>query len=161
APSLCVHCGVGCNTIPGERYGVLRTITNRYNGQVNGYFLCDRGRFGYDFVNSPRRLRQPLLRRGPTAESVSRDLALEYVAALVRAGAPGGRADARILGIGSPRASLEANFALRTLVGPERFCLGVSERQHRLLSAVLSILRHGPARTPSLYDVERADAVLV
>ena len=33
APSVCVHCGLGCNTIPGERYGVLRRIRNRYNGR--------------------------------------------------------------------------------------------------------------------------------
>jgi hypothetical protein len=42
---------LGCNTIPGERYGTLRRIRNRYNHEVNGYFLCDRGRFGYEFVN--------------------------------------------------------------------------------------------------------------
>jgi NADH-quinone oxidoreductase subunit G len=154
APSICVHCSLGCNTIPGERYGILREITNRYNSQVNGYFLCDRGRFGYDFVNSPQRLRQPLLRRGQTTAPVSKETALEHVVALIKAGSP-------VLGIGSPRASLEANFALRTLVGPEHFYLGVSEREHRLLSAVLSILRQGPARTPSLHNVEQADAVLV
>ena len=61
AATWCVHGGLGCNTIPGERYGVLRRIVNRYNGQVNGYFLCDRGRFGYAFVNSDRR--HPMLRR--------------------------------------------------------------------------------------------------
>src|SRR5919109_1462777 len=154
APSVCVHCSVGCNTDVGDRYGTLRTIVNRYNSQVNGYFLCDRGRFGYDFVNSPRRLRQPLLRRGQTTEPVSKETALEHVASLLKAGGS-------VLGIGSPRATLEANFALRMLVGPEHFYLGVSEREHRLLSAVLSILQHGPARTPSLHDVEQADAVLV
>ena len=41
----------------GERYGSLRRIVNRYNHEVNGYFFCDRGRFGYEFVNSERRLR--------------------------------------------------------------------------------------------------------
>ncbi len=57
APSVCAHCGVGCNTIPGERYGQLRRILNRYHDEVNGYFLCDRGRFGYEFVNSSSRIR--------------------------------------------------------------------------------------------------------
>ena len=52
APSVCVHCGLGCNTTPGERYGMLRQIVTRYNSEVNGYFLCDRGRYGYEFVNS-------------------------------------------------------------------------------------------------------------
>ena len=30
--------------------GTLRRIRNRYNQDVNGYFLCDRGRYGYEFV---------------------------------------------------------------------------------------------------------------
>ena len=62
APSICVHCGLGCNISTGERYGMLRRIVNRYNGEVNGYFLCDRGRYGYEFVNSAQRIRIPRLR---------------------------------------------------------------------------------------------------
>jgi NADH-quinone oxidoreductase subunit G len=156
APSVCVHCGLGCNTIPGERYKLLRRILNRYNGEVNGYFLCDRGRFGYGFVNSQRRLRQPLLRQEgqPTAAPATTEKALERVAPLL--------ADSsRVIGIGSPRASLEANFALRTLVGPERFYLGMSAQESHVLSSMINILQHGPARTPSLHDVEQADAVLI
>ncbi|NIR47970.1 NADH-quinone oxidoreductase subunit G, partial [candidate division KSB1 bacterium] len=61
-PSICTHCGLGCNTLAGERYGGLRRILSRYNGKVNGYFLCDRGRFGYEFVNSEKRIRQPVYR---------------------------------------------------------------------------------------------------
>src|SRR5690606_24685443 len=57
APSVCHGCGVGCNTLPGERYGVLKRVHNRYHGDVNGYFLCDRGRFGTGYVNEPARLR--------------------------------------------------------------------------------------------------------
>jgi NADH-quinone oxidoreductase subunit G len=38
----------------------LRRIENRYNGSVNHYFLCDRGRFGYGYVNQKDRPRQPL-----------------------------------------------------------------------------------------------------
>ena len=60
APQSACTAASGCNTIPGERYGMLRRIVNRYNGEVNGYFLCDRGRYGYDFVNSERRIRHVL-----------------------------------------------------------------------------------------------------
>jgi NADH-quinone oxidoreductase subunit G len=148
APSICVHCGLGCNTIPGERYGMLRRIHNRYNHEVNGYFLCDRGRYGYEFVNSERRIRQPVIR---TKQNQN---ALEYVARLLSR-------DAKVIGIGSPRASLEANFALRTLVGPEHFFHGMSEIDSGLVSAASKILLKGPARSPSLYDVEQCDAVLV
>ena len=68
APSVCIHCSLGCNTIPGSRYGELRRIRNRYNGDVNGYFLCDRGRYGYEFVNCSIRIREPLLRTSGGAE---------------------------------------------------------------------------------------------
>jgi NADH-quinone oxidoreductase subunit G len=156
APSICVHCGLGCNTIPGERYGQLRRIRNRYNGAVNGYFLCDRGRYGYEFVNSEQRVRHPMLRAkgGTTAEPVTGDAALQAIAPLLAQ-------SKRVIGIGSPRASLEANFALRALVGPEQFFLGTSAKDAGLASAVVNALRDGPARTPSLRDAELADVVLV
>jgi NADH-quinone oxidoreductase subunit G len=59
APSLCDQCSLGCNTIASERYGTLRSITSRYNGEVNGYFLCDRGRFGYEYMNSNKSICKP------------------------------------------------------------------------------------------------------
>jgi len=156
APSICVHCALGCNTIPGERYGKLRRIRNRYNGAVNGYFLCDRGRYGYDFVNSRHRIRRPAFRKQKDAplQSATKDEVLQHLAELFSKGS-------QVIGIGSPRASLEANFALRTLVGPERFYAGISARNHDLLSSILDILREGSARSPSLREVELADAVLV
>ncbi|MBZ5496480.1 MAG: NADH-quinone oxidoreductase subunit NuoG [Acidobacteriia bacterium] len=156
APSICVHCAIGCNTLPGERYGTLRRIRNRYHGEVNRYFLCDRGRYGYEFVNSERRIRRPMLRRaaGTAAEPATREEALAHLAGIL-AESQG------VIGIGSPRASLEANFALRTLVGAENFCLGTSDEESELISAAVEILRQGPARSPSLHDAMRADAVLV
>ncbi|HZD55141.1 MAG TPA: NADH-quinone oxidoreductase subunit NuoG [Anaerolineales bacterium] len=156
APSVCVHCGLGCNTIPGERYGELRRVRNRYNRQVNGYFLCDRGRYGYEFVNSARRIREPFARKDGSqqlkavavgeAQSILKDILAN---------------SSGLVGIGSPRASLESNFALRTLVGPDRFFAGVSDQEHQLLVTALRILREGPARSASLHDVEQSDAVLV
>ena len=164
APSVCVHCGLGCNTIPGERYGALRRVRNRYNAEVNGYFLCDRGRFGYEFVNSDRRLRRPIYRPRNEEPSTETPSAVEgadpRARVLQRLGAilAGSR---RVIGIGSPRASLEANFALRTLVGPEHFYLGMSEAESRLVSAILEVLRRGPAPAASLREVRASDAALV
>jgi NADH-quinone oxidoreductase subunit G len=147
---------VGCNTIPGERYGALRRIRNRYNSEVNRYFLCDRGRYGYEFVNSEQRIRQPLLRNAEhgTLEPATPTAAVQQVAALLAN-------SAGIVGIGSPRASLEANFALRELVGAEHFTIGIAAQQAELLATMLDVMQHGPARSPSLHEVEQADAVLV
>ena len=150
APSICVHCGLGCNTIPGERYGSLRRIQNRYSHAVNGYFLCDRGRFGYEFVNSPDRVRQPLV-QGNTATTGDALKACNGVLGKAKG----------IVGIGSPRASLESNYALRTLVGADNFSMGVSRGHRDLLLLAYGILRAGFARTPSLGEMEKCDAVLV
>ncbi len=157
APSVCAHCSLGCNTLVNERYGELRRIRTRYNGAVNGYFLCDRGRFGYDFANSERRIRHTQLPQGPDAQAraVSAQEAADRAGRLLR------DADERILGIGSPRASLESNLALRCLVGPARFHAGVEAAQAQLDRAVLDVLRHGPARSCSLGEVGRCDAVLI
>jgi NADH-quinone oxidoreductase subunit G len=149
APSVCVHCALGCNTDAGERYGTLRRIVNRYNHEVNGYFLCDRGRFGYEFVNSERRFRQPMLQGRPTSVALAQRHLGERVA------------KGRVIGIGSPRASLEANFALRTLVGPDRFHSGMADDEARLVARMLEILRRGPMRTPTLREIEECDAVFI
>ncbi|MBS1125639.1 MAG: NADH-quinone oxidoreductase, chain, partial [Nitrospirae bacterium] len=163
APSICVHCGLGCNTIAGERDRSLRRIANRFHYEVNGYFLCDRGRFGYEFVNSDKRIRSASIStpsphagedRGKGSHPVGKKDALTHITGIL-AKSKG------IIGIGSPRASLESNFALRTLVGPENFYSGMSDKDHALVSRIIDVLKRGPARPSSLHDVRNADAVLV
>lgn len=160
APSVCIHCGVGCNTIAGERGGTLRRILNRYNPEVNGYFLCDRGRFGYEFVNDSRRIRHPLslINDSPGTngtQEIDRTQSLQLLSSILPSDGTS------IIGIGSPRASLEANFALRTFVGEENFFSGLGLRDHRLISLIYDILTKGRAHVPSLTEVEQADAVFI
>ncbi len=160
APSVCVHCGVGCNTIPGCRYGTLRRVQNRYSSEVNGYFLCDRGRYGYEFVNGGDRIRQPLYREKSSAadgrtEQATKEKCLQAISAFIQPGGSG------IVGIGSPRASCEANFALLKFVGQENFSSGLGRKDHRLIAAILQIIAKSPARVPSLKEVERCDAVFI
>ncbi|HET9100582.1 MAG TPA: 2Fe-2S iron-sulfur cluster-binding protein, partial [Acidobacteriaceae bacterium] len=150
APSICGHCGIGCNTTMGERYGVLRRVVNRFNSEVNSYFLCDRGRYGYEFVNSPERIRTPQL----DGEEISDETAEWEMQNLVS------NRD-RLIGIGSPRASLEANFALRQLVGPDRFFAGVESKEWAIITAMIDILKRSPARSPSLKEIEHSDASLI
>lgn len=151
APSVCVHCSVGCNTLAGERYGSLRMISNRYNGRVNGYFLCDRGRFGYEFVNAPTRIREPRLPEGSPGESWE-----ERVHNAIEA-----FRGTRIVGIGSPRASLEANFILSRIAGRGNFYHGVSTLEFELNKLASDILSKGTVPSLSLKDVESCDVVLV
>ena len=156
APTICQNCSLGCNIIAGERYGTIRRITSRYNEKVNGYFICDRGRFGYEYVNSDLRLREPL-RRGQASgqlEEVDQETVFNYFEKLFKK-------NARFLGIGSPRASLEANHALQMMVGKDNFFAGVNEVDQRLTLKALQILRESPAEVPSLRETENADVVVV
>jgi NADH-quinone oxidoreductase subunit G len=77
--------------------------------------------------------------------------------------AVGGRLDSSDLtiGIGSARASLESNYALRRLVGTENFYMGVCDAEVQLFSFVIDLLRQGPVPAASMNDVGLADAVLI
>lgn len=155
APSICRHCSLGCNISPNERHEQVRRILNRYHGEINGYFICDRGRYGYEYVNSERRIAQPLAcADGAGQRTLSPQEALAGIIPLIGEGK-------RIIGIGSPAASLEDNYALRTLVGADNFYTGLAAHEQALVERVRDILREGPVRTPSLREVEQCDAVLI
>ncbi len=155
APSICSHCGVGCNTIGAERYGSVRRILNRYNGQVNGYFLCDRGRYGYDYVNSEDRIRTPMMRQeNGELESASKELVLNTLKEALKS-------KKNIIGIGSPRASVESNYALKKFVGSDRYYTGLSDTESKLVDKIIGILKNAPVRSPSLKDIRESDAVFI
>nr|WP_298112654.1 NADH-quinone oxidoreductase subunit NuoG [uncultured Pseudomonas sp.] len=151
SPSICHGCSSGCNTSPGERYGEIRRIENRFNGDVNQYFLCDRGRFGYGYVNRDDRPRQPMMMLSKMSMGI--DSALDQAAALLK--------NRKVIGIGSPRASLESNFALRQLVGHEHFYSGIEANEQNNLRLIRDLLLNGPLPVPTLRDVENHDAVFV
>ena len=64
--TVCTHCGDGCKVTLGVRQSndgaeIVRA-DNRDKSGINGDFLCAKGRFGFDFVESPERLTTPLVR---------------------------------------------------------------------------------------------------
>ncbi|GAF58241.1 NADH-ubiquinone oxidoreductase chain G [Psychrobacter sp. JCM 18902] len=153
APSICHGCSAGCNISPGERYGELRRIENRYNGEVNRYFLCDRGRFGYGYVNREDRPTQALERINDKHVKINIDYALDETIKRIK--------DKKVIGIGSPRASLETNFALKNLVGFDKFSTGLNHQQQALVNKCIEVLSTDGIYNPSMTDIESYDAVLV
>jgi|TARA_B110000967_G_scaffold184389_1_gene203763 NADH-quinone oxidoreductase subunit G len=154
APTVCTGCSLGCNTYTSERYGELRRVHNRYNQEVNGYFLCDRGRFGSGYVDSPKRIRQAgMLNAAGLYDVVSKDSAIEHVRSMLANAS-------KIKGIGSPRASLESNQSLRDLVGEDNYCSGMTNTEREMHAVILDVLR-SDLNSPSMSEVENFDAVLV
>jgi NADH-quinone oxidoreductase subunit G len=146
-PSICPHCAVGCNITLNEREGKFRRVVNRFNATLNGYFLCDRGRFGTGFLASPQRLRTSRNAAGPLSHAAAQAELTEVL-----------RRD-NVIGIGSPRASLEANFLLRALVGPDNFYAALSDDESEFLQTAVAIMRRVPIAT--LAQADTADAVLI
>ncbi|MDE4455187.1 NADH-quinone oxidoreductase subunit NuoG [Psychrobacter sp. DAB_AL62B] len=153
APSICHGCSAGCNISAGERYGELRRIENRYNGEVNRYFLCDRGRFGYGYVNREDRPTQALERINDKHVKINIDYALDETIKRIK--------DKKVIGIGSPRASLETNFALKNLVGFDNFSTGLNHQQQALVNKCIEVLSTESIYNPGMTDIESHDAVLV
>ncbi len=61
--TTCGYCGVGCGIEFALKDGEILDAQGYREAPVNGEFLCVKGRFGWDFVSSPDRLTQPLVRR--------------------------------------------------------------------------------------------------
>ncbi len=62
-PTTCPYCGVGCNLELNVYGGRIVKVTSNEESPVNGGCLCVKGRFGFEFVNHPDRLKFPLIRK--------------------------------------------------------------------------------------------------
>src|SRR5215469_6499281 len=65
--TVCTHCGDGCKVTLGVRStsdgSEIVRGDNRDKSGINDDFLCNKGRYAFDFANSPERITQPLIRQ--------------------------------------------------------------------------------------------------
>jgi NADH-quinone oxidoreductase subunit G len=136
ADTICTQCSKGCNTnawlkakpewAKGSR---LIRFTPRFNPDVNGYWMCDIGRFGYHWIESDERLSKPLVRdaNGHQQPAPWSEVVSKLGARLSAAGKSG---DVRFLL--SAHASHEELFLFRrltdALVGPDGQAVTLSWR---------------------------------
>jgi NADH-quinone oxidoreductase subunit G len=107
-PSLCLHCSLGCNIVGSAEYREMVRLEARLHEDVNGYFICDRGRYGFSYANLPTRPRQARV----GGRNVPWDEAIQAAAAgLVKISqkySPGA-----VACVGGARSSLETQGALK------------------------------------------------
>ena len=60
--SVCPYCGVGCQLTYNIKDDKLVSVTGR-NGPANENRLCVKGRFGFDYITNPERLKVPMIRK--------------------------------------------------------------------------------------------------
>ena len=161
--TVCPYCGVGCTIVLHTRDNRIVCSTGEPGLGVNNGLLCVKGRFGFDFVNRPERLTEPLIRRDGELRPASWDEALDYVAErlthIKREFGP----DA-VGGLSSAKCTNEENYVLQKFV---RAAVGTNNVDHcaRLChaSTVVGLARAfgSGAMTNSIEDFDRTDAIFI
>jgi NADH-quinone oxidoreductase subunit G len=125
ADTICTQCAKGCNVtawLKGKpewaKGSRLVRFTPRLNPDVNGYWMCDIGRFEYHWVEGDQRLSRPLERAGASQQPIAwHDVTAKLRDRLTAAGAtrgvPPGRTPVRFLV--SAHASHEEFFLFRRI----------------------------------------------
>jgi NADH-quinone oxidoreductase subunit G len=155
-PSVCSLCSFGCNLREDVRENRLLRVVGLENPRVNDRWLCDRGQFGYDYINSTERLRAPLLRRGDRLEEVSWEEALAFAAGRLRE-IKGDHGPGAVGFLGSERASNEDNFVFQQFA---RQVIGSPNIDHRMGEGRGDYAATRP-RPGAVEALARADLVLL
>jgi len=161
--TTCPYCGCGCGLVLGIRAGRIVRVQGEKGNPASRGSLCVKGRFGLDFVNSPDRLRAPLIRRDGKLEQASWDEALDLVAAKLAELKEKHGPDA-IAGLSSAKCTNEENYAFQKFM---RAAVGTNNVDHcaRLChaSTVAGLARAfgSGAMTNSISEIEDADCIFV
>ena len=163
--TVCTHCADGCKVTLGVRQSndgseIVRA-DNRDKSGINGDFLCAKGRFGFDFVESPDRLTKPLVRdnQGKLAETTW-EHALRLAAGKLRE-TRDSKGGAAIGVIGSNQSTNEENYLLQKFA---RAVLGTNNIDHERTAdyaAFARALAGHKSKAASLRDTATAPAILL
>ena len=138
--STCTSCSVGCRTVVQSS----RDELVRYQGvdidPVNWGWLCDRGRYNFESVNSPDRLTTPLVKNGAEHVATSWSVALENASRMIRMSLAQNANSVAILG--GARGTNEDAFAWAMLADK----LGINQRDAQL----------GDGLSPEIFNLAQA-----
>ncbi len=165
--TICTHCGDGCKTTLGVRTtaegSVIMRGDNRDKSGINGDFLCNKGRYAFDFNNEPDRLTKPMIRKGGKSSpltAVSWEEALTFAGDRLRE-IRDTRGANSIGVIGSNRTTNEESYLLQKFA---RTVLGTNNIDHHRTADYVTLattLQGTAGRYASQRDVASAPALLL
>ncbi len=124
--TICIYCGVGCKIdYHTNLRGELVRATGNMSGPNTGH-LCVKGRFGFDFAQSDKRLTKPLLKKGERFKEVEWDEALDFVARRLGEIRDANGADS-IGALSSAKCTNEENYVLQKFL---RAIIGTNNVDH-------------------------------
>ena len=163
--TVCTHCSDGCKVTLGVRQSeegadIIRA-DNRDKSGINGDFLCAKGRFGFDFIESPERLTTPMVRNSQgKLEPATWEEALTTAANKLKE-VRDTRGGSAICVIGSNRTTNEENYLLQKFA---RTVLGTNNIDHHRTADYATfarVLAGQQGRTAGLRDIGAAPAILL
>ncbi|UCG13560.1 MAG: NADH-quinone oxidoreductase subunit NuoG [Deltaproteobacteria bacterium] len=156
SPSLCINCSLGCHTVASARYRQLVRQEARYSEEVNGYFICDRGRYGFFYASHEKRPRRALVEGEEVAYHQAIDTVREKLAQI--SGSAGPEA---IACLSSERSSLETQAMLKRVCQNKNWSGPLFFMEQSLAEKVkTATARLEPGLTVSLRELEQADFIL-
>jgi NADH-quinone oxidoreductase subunit G len=163
--TVCTHCGDGCKTTLGVRStsdgSEIVRGDNRDKSGINGDFLCNKGRYAFDFANADERITTPLVRQANGEfKAVSWEEALSFAGKKLAElrDARGGKS---IGVVGGNRLTNEEAYLLQKFA---RSVLKTNNIDHHRTADYVSFaqaLTGTKGRTASLHDTLSAKNVLV
>ena len=163
--TICTHCGDGCKTTLGVRStsdgAEIVRGDNRDKSGINGDFLCNKGRYAFDFANSPERITQPMVRNASgVLQPVSWEQALEHVGKKLRElrDTRGGKS---IGVVGGNRLTNEEAYLLQKFA---RTVLQTNNIDHHRTADYVTFaqaMAGTTGKTASQRDVEKAQAIFI
>jgi NADH-quinone oxidoreductase subunit G len=163
--TVCTHCADGCKVTLGVRQAkdgseILRA-SNRDKSGINGDFLCAKGRFGFDFVESPTRLTKPLVRNAQgQLEPATWEHALRLAARKLKE-VRNSNGGAAIGVIGSNRTTNEENYLLQKFARTVLHTNNIDHERTADYVAFARALAGHNSKTASLRETATATAILL
>jgi NADH-quinone oxidoreductase subunit G len=163
--TVCTHCADGCKVTLGVRQSsegaeILRA-DNRDKSGINGDFLCAKGRFGFDFVESAERLSKPLVRNAAgKLEPATWEHALRTAAAKLKE-IRDTRGGSAIGVIGSNSTTNEENYLLQKFARSVLQTNHIDHERTADYAAFVHALASHTGRAASLRDIASAPAILL
>ncbi|HYL09556.1 MAG TPA: formate dehydrogenase subunit alpha [Candidatus Acidoferrales bacterium] len=161
--TTCPYCGTGCEMFVGLRENRIVSVRPASDAPVSRGHLCVKGRYAFEFVHSPSRVTQPMIRVGQEWKRVSWDEAIQFTAGELRRIVTEHGSDA-VGVLGSARATNEENYLAQKFA---RVVLGTNNVDccarvcHAPSAAALKTMLGTGAATNSFADIERARTILV
>ena len=156
-PTVCINCSLGCHTVISFRYREARRQEARFSEAVNGYFICDRGRYGHFYTSLESRPRSALISGSQVAIDEAVQAAHKKLSQIRQdAGSPA------VAAVGSSRSSLETQVMLKHLCRVNDWGVPVFFMDQAITAKVqTAVTRLEPELAVSLREVEKADFILV